>query len=352
MQPLSENEIRKVTHIAFCTLIHRMTLELDLPLQNLRLELVGEEEPSRESTRSHARSCTGILMAVQQGYNAVLKLRNFLGSCDHADQILERIPILLEQLDSTVFKPLRKASKGSKEEARRAISCVREAAKRLRDETSVESDSAQKLLTEAAQQLRCMAASSSQKRTCRMTVVSIDMSEYGRLARMLQEIASVEHLFQFNQELQAFFIDKIKEIKAEPDDVPAINTGDGALFFFPEPRHAVKFAQAVQLDASQRNRDAQTDDLKKCYRIGVCTGKVCMEESRSPDGKLLRFNVAGIAIARAVRLQARCQLDSVLICEDTHDLLPAKLRQRCGEARHFTGKRHENRKILARNFAP
>jgi class 3 adenylate cyclase len=359
-QTVTDDEIRAAAHIACCSLVYRAIEQLAIPLQNLALELQGEKSPFKRGARSHAQTCTGILKSVKELYNAKLKFRQFLGSSRNADRLLRRLPKLLKQLEKRVFQPLRNAAtRGTENSARQTIQRVCRVADRLSVAANREAERAIRLLGDAVARLSpppsrtiVPPAQALPPRQSAMTVVSVDLSEYGRLSAMLEEVADVQTLLQFNQTLQAFFRDKVISVGADPNQIPAINTGDGALMFFSRPTQAVQFALAVQRDAIDSNLRVKDHRNKKRYRIGLCTGEVCLQETRAANNSLLSFSAAGVAIARAVRLQAKCELDQLLLCEDTYVQLTQMHRRRCRDVEQVEGKSHETWKISARRYIP
>ena len=367
---VTDEGIRAAAHVACCSLVYRAVEQLSLPLQNLGLELQGEKGPFKKGARSHAKTATGIIESVKKLYDAKVEFRRVLGTSPEADELLKVLPDLLTALNATIFRPLRRAAtRGSEKSARQAIIRVRIAAKKLNDLASDHSDKARNLLSCAIGQLsRAVPISSDTKNASKPpkavaiqtlpmqqskhTCVSIDMSEYGRLSEMLEEVAEVRTLFQFNQDLQGFFREKVKAAGGNPDTIPSISTGDGALMFFPDASQAVRFALAVQKDASHSNRGKDSSNQKR-YRIGLCTGEICLQETRAANGTLVSFAVAGIPIARAVRLQAKCELDRLLLCEKTYVAMNKKLHDHCDpNIEKIEGKPHEKWRIDARHCTP
>lgn len=173
------------------------------------------------------------------------------------------------------------------------------------------------------------------------TVVSVDMSQYGRLSVMVEEALSVAHLLEFNQKILCLFRGIIQEIRAELDDTVIIDSGDGALLIFNKTKHAFHFSEGVHLQANADN-SAKSTQNQKHYRIGVCTGRIIVQKVATMSGETLRHNVAGTAIARAVRLQAACRTGEILTCEHTWSALGPKIRTRFDPLEFVRGKAHEN----------
>ena len=76
-------------------------------------------------------------------------------------------------------------------------------------------------------------------------------------------------------------------------------TGDGAILVFDRPSQAHGFAAAVQQATRTHNATKPAGIGKRVFRIGVATGELVMERKATGG-----FDVAGMTIARAVRLVA------------------------------------------------
>ena len=187
-------------------------------------------------------------------------------------------------------------------------------------------------------------------RKSEMTCVSVDLCRYGKLSAIVDTVGGVEALFQFNRNVHNFFRETLREVGAKPDEVPMIDTGDGCLMFLSDASKAVSFAIALQSDAKDKRQELTSDRRRYC--IGLSTGEIVLREERSRDGSLTNFVSAGSAIARAVRLQAQCNPDQVLISEETFQKLSEESRREWGKAVSIRGKAHEATSISARQWSP
>ena len=92
--------------------------------------------------------------------------------------------------------------------------------------------------------------------------------------------------------------------------------------------------------------------LRWKFRIGIATGRVRIQETMARDGTLLRFNVAGTPIIHSVRIQVKCRVGGLRICESTWGDLGAELKELFGRVHSIRGKAHERHSIEVRDHVP
>lgn len=179
-------------------------------------------------------------------------------------------------------------------------------------------------------------------------VVALDMARYSEFALDLEGSLDSRALFEFNSDIERRFRKAIQAVGGDPADTPLTYTGDGALVFFASPILAVQFALKVQADAFERNlniRPSRGGGRRRRFRIGIRTGKYCMQAHRDVGGRLLGFSVAGVSVIDAVRIQSACAEDEILICGETRQGLPEALRKKFGRQSMVPTKPHERRVI-------
>ncbi len=169
--------------------------------------------------------------------------------------------------------------------------------------------------------------------TLRMSVLSIDISRYGKRAQVLEEVLrDPKALLTLNLRIQEDFRAKLADLGIQ--DVYIHPTGDGALIYFREPENAVRFAEAVQ-EANARERGPR-------FRVGIRTGEVALRRTiEDDDGRVVTFDAAGLPIIQAVRIESSSADDEVRICIDTWAGLPEDVQQRYQTSATVDGKSHE-----------
>jgi class 3 adenylate cyclase len=149
-------------------------------------------------------------------------------------------------------------------------------------------------------------------------VVSVDLSQYGRLSDAAEGIAGVRSLFELNQMILDLITNAIKEACSIPNEVIVIETGDGALLLFDHAEEAVTFAEKLHQQADRQNRIVPNSDHKKHFRIGVSSGELMIEAFGTEDRTFEKYHLAGVCIAKAVRLQAGAHTGEILIDDATY----------------------------------
>lgn len=158
------------------------------------------------------------------------------------------------------------------------------------------------------------------------SVISVDLYDYTSMAKAITELRDVEQLHKFNQQLIERFRVQLQKIDPKLAKVPIDPTGDGALIFVPNPTAAVNFAKALLDSLFAEGGGIAVKEWRKSVRIGIATGPVFLSRRESPDGTVVSFEAAGDTIIDAVRLQAKCDVQSIMICDDTRSELEKSLR--------------------------
>ena len=98
----------------------------------------------------------------------------------------------------------------------------------------------------------------------------------------------------------------------------------------------------------RENARIDEDELRLHFRVGICTGSIAICEKRLRDGRVFGFEVGGVNIGKAVRLQSAAKTGEILACAQTiicsngarQEGFPAQDEQ-------VYGKKHEKRPIKA-----
>jgi class 3 adenylate cyclase len=175
-------------------------------------------------------------------------------------------------------------------------------------------------------------------------VVSVDLSQYGRLSKMLERLHPNKALalHTFNQGILGMFRQVMKQVGAIACET--VETGDGAILTFADSAHAVAFAEGVQRQAMVEAKRSKAKGLGRYYRIGISTDKIAVQRHSTATGKHVWHRIAGTAIATAVRLQSASGLGEVIICEETFLKLAESIRKAYGARapEDVAGKPHED----------
>jgi hypothetical protein len=112
--------------------------------------------------------------------------------------------------------------------------------------------------------------------------------------------------------------------------------GDNAILVFDSAQEAYRFAQAVHDETRKHNQSRKRPLAKRVFRSGAATGEIAMEPK--PGGG---FDVAGMTITRAKRLEAQAQPGGLLIDEATYESLSDDQKRQYGPKVPVPGKRDE-----------
>jgi class 3 adenylate cyclase len=169
-----------------------------------------------------------------------------------------------------------------------------------------------------------------------LTVVELDLVAYQTIATALEESLGPTATLMLNEQLCGFVANALECVGGEHVRSFLLPTGDGAIVGFGSPSLAVLFAAHLHELTRRHNRDRTATSAKRLFRIGVATGDV--STGILADG---RPEIGGIAVGRAVRLEAKANPGEVLADDATYAALPSALCSHFGKSEVITGKRDE-----------
>ena len=168
------------------------------------------------------------------------------------------------------------------------------------------------------------------------TVVELDLVGYSMIGDHLEQGLDVGSVFQLNQQIQSFIDAALTTIRIPRERAVMTTTGDGAILVFDLAADAHLFAEAVHAATSGHNRTRTSPLAKRVFRCGAATGEIVMQPKLGGG-----FDIAGITIARAVRLEAKTIPGGLTVDEATFNSLPADQKSRYGAKESISGKRAE-----------
>jgi pSer/pThr/pTyr-binding forkhead associated (FHA) protein/class 3 adenylate cyclase len=167
------------------------------------------------------------------------------------------------------------------------------------------------------------------------TILEVDMVGYSSIARMLEQNVSASAVAELNAQVQSFVDAGLRAAALPREGTVMATTGDGAILVFDRADQAHRFAAATHAAAkahsAQRNGSA-----KRRFRMGAATGTISLLKER-PGG----YEMAGITIANAVRLEAASRPGTLLIDVATYEALPTELQVVYQAEEVVRGKRDE-----------
>jgi class 3 adenylate cyclase len=168
------------------------------------------------------------------------------------------------------------------------------------------------------------------------TVLELDMVGYSTVARILDQNAGADTVSKLNREIQGFVDVGLTSIGAKRNEVVMATTGDGAILVFAEAEQAHRFAAAVHRAAHDHSVSKNEPSAKRVFRMGCATGDIAIHP-REEGG----FDIAGVKIADAVRLESNSLPGSLLIDSETYAKLPPDLQKEYQGPQTIRGKRDE-----------
>ena len=230
------------------------------------------------------------------------------------EALLEKLEEVLRSLKSVIKKMANPPADGNTQAILRD---VRGAIGQINDEARTAFKRAVERLEEELSSA-CSVTDAASLASGTKTVVSVDLSQYGRQSGAAEALFDAEGVLQFNQKIEKFLLDLARDLDTK---YRFIHTGDGAIFIFDAVEVAVRFAEAVHRDSQKANHQIADANYQAHYRVGACTGQVCISEVRGRYGAQGEFRAAGTVIARSVRLQSRAETGEVLLSERTFSAL-------------------------------
>jgi hypothetical protein len=179
------------------------------------------------------------------------------------------------------------------------------------------------------------AAPPAQGGTVTRTIVELDLVGYSTTARLLEQNMGSAAVAQLNEQIQTFVDAGLRAVGVRREDTVGTTTGDGAILLFDGAEQAHGFAAAVYA-AAKKHSAGLVESARRRFRMGAATGEVTLRPR--PGGG---FDMAGITIADAVRLEAATTPGTLLIDLATYKALPPGLQAAYGEEVVVRGKRDE-----------
>jgi len=168
------------------------------------------------------------------------------------------------------------------------------------------------------------------------TVVHVDLVGYSTICDNLEQSLDVSSVAQLNEQIRSFIRVGINAVEAQWDQTVMATAGDSATLVFDSPQDAHRFAQAVHDETRAHNASRTHPIAKRVFRSGAATGELNMRPKLSGG-----FEIAGMTINRATRLEARSMPGGLLIDETTYAGLSDEQKNRYGAKTVVPGKRDE-----------
>jgi len=173
--------------------------------------------------------------------------------------------------------------------------------------------------------------------TLMKTVLEIDLVGYSSLAAVLDETLGPESVANLNQRIQHVIGDGLAAVGLARESTVMATTGDGAILVFEKAEDAHRFAEHMHRMTREYNSTKTEASARLYFRIGAATGNITMQP-RQGGG----YDIAGITIARAVRLEAAARPGELLVDTLTYEALPPVLHPAYEEEESVRGKRDES----------
>lgn len=156
----------------------------------------------------------------------------------------------------------------------------------------------------------------------RCSVVAIDMSQYRKIARHLQNV-SPEYVGDINEMINSTILRSIDRSGAVIDiDAYYSNTGDGGLVAFKSIRHAIKYCKLIFTSFNEFNlKYERTPSSGHYFRCCICTGPINIRTGP----RHVRLN--GMPVSDSNRMLNSSATGTVLVCQNTYPLLGTRIRR-------------------------
>ncbi|MBI4662778.1 MAG: adenylate/guanylate cyclase domain-containing protein [Verrucomicrobia bacterium] len=174
------------------------------------------------------------------------------------------------------------------------------------------------------------------KQTMHKTVVELDLVGYSTIAENLEQALGVETSPKLNAQIQGFIDQGLAAVRADRARTVMATTGDGAILVFDAPSAAHSFAEAVHASTREHNKSKDKPIGKRVFRIGAATGELVMEPKAGGG-----YEIAGMTIARAVRLEAKAKPGELLVDTGTYEGLERGQQKFYAARETILGKRDE-----------
>ena len=175
----------------------------------------------------------------------------------------------------------------------------------------------------------------------RKTVVVVDLSRYSDIGKELEQHSGPAAVRELNAQIHGLIRSALETAGVAAEPLPYKNTGDGAIIALDGAEPASRFAEALHLAARAHNLKKDVPLAQRHFRVGVWTDTIVLDREATPAGRIVVFELAGTAVANAVRLEGACRTGEVLISPDTWADLPGDMRRLYGDQEEVKGKRGE-----------
>jgi class 3 adenylate cyclase len=177
--------------------------------------------------------------------------------------------------------------------------------------------------------------------TAEKAVAVVDLARYSDICKELEQHLGVGATRELNAQVQGLIKSALERVGVDVHRVPYKNTGDGAIIALDSAEEASRFAEALQLAAQVHNLQKDVPLARRHFRVGIWTETIVLDRQATATGGFIGFEMAGAAIANAVRLEGACRTGEVLISPDTWGDLPRAMRKLYGAQEEVKGKRGE-----------
>jgi class 3 adenylate cyclase len=171
-------------------------------------------------------------------------------------------------------------------------------------------------------------------------IVVVDLSRYSDIAKDLEQQLGARAVRDLNTQIQGFITRALETAGVVVNELPYKNTGDGAIVALETSEKASRFAETLH-EAAQAHNLKKDPSAQRHFRVGIWTDTVILDRQETAGGHFVGFEMAGTAIANAVRLEGACRTGEVLISPDTWGDLPKAMRKLYGDQVEVKGKRGE-----------
>jgi len=170
-------------------------------------------------------------------------------------------------------------------------------------------------------------------------IVELDLARYSEIAMDLNLRNGASGVKKLERQIQEWVKQAIRFVGVEVKDALLRTTGDGALLAFDHADQATRFAQHLHESASECNQGRRHQLDQRYFRIGIASGSILLGVATYEKGA--EMEIAGMAVAKAVRLEAACRTGEVLVDIGTWALLSDEEKQLYGDEEIVRGKRTE-----------
>jgi len=186
-----------------------------------------------------------------------------------------------------------------------------------------------------------------------VSIVSIDMAQYGRHSEVTDHYGRAQAVFALNQQIADAVQSAFRSVFDERETI-IVNLGDGVLVILkalPENGHPAERAYQAcsrflqSIDAANHGKDP---DLRLHFRTGIATGTVAMKEARVPAANIVHCQSGGVPLAQATRLQAAAKTGEIIACAGTWNRFSEATKEKFGPEESVSGKAHEKKTIACR----